>query len=310
MLTFKDWLLIAGVGAGLALAGLEAISLTGAAQLPPGAAALVNGAPIALSRHEELAQRFAIGRKGKNLSPKDSALLLERLVEEELLFQRAQEMGLVRGDPILRGRAVQSVIALIREEAAATPPGEETLRAFYRAQAQLFAPPARLHLRRIYCPRPEQAQAAAAALAAGAAFTEVAQSQCTPAPVPLPDRPLPPAKIQTYLGETLAAAALAMEEGGVIGPLETPGGLHFLQLAAREARPPPPFQDVRDRVADLYLREREDAALRRTLERLKTEAYITRSTFSEPPLREPATPPRRTAAGRGDGRRADAGRRS
>ncbi len=282
MLTFKDWLLIIGVGAGLALAGLEAISLTSAAQLPPGAAALVNGAPIALSRHEELAQRFAIGRKGKNLSPKDSALLLERLVEEELLFQRAQEMGLVRGDPILRGRAVQSVIALIREEAAATPRPAKRPCAPSTGRRRSSSPlrPGSI-CAEIYCPRPEQAQAAAAALAAGAAFTEVAQSQCAPAPVPLPDRPLPPAKIQTYLGETLAAAALAMEEGGVIGPLETPGGLHFLQLAAREARPPPPFQDVRDRVADLYLREREDAALRRTLERLKTEAYITRSTFSE-----------------------------
>ena len=136
--------------------------------------ACVNGAPI-----REPAVERALGRlPDARVSAADPALraaLIDRLVDEELLVQRAAEMGLVTSDRGVRKALARAAIDAAVRDASARAPARKRAAGLLRGQRHHFALPRRVRVRAISFDASRdpdsamrRAQEAAAAIAGGA----------------------------------------------------------------------------------------------------------------------------------------------
>jgi len=272
-----------------AAAGL-AIALSGAiAPAPRGAdesgavVACVNGAPI-----REAALERALGRRrapqGDPADPLLRAALIDRLVDEELLVQRAAEVGLVLSDRGVRKALARAAIDEAVGDAAARAPSGRELRAFHAVNAGLFSLPRRVRVRAISFDASvdpdaamRRAREAAAAIAGGLAFDAAAARFGDHPGLPLPDALLPEAALLRQLGPSISEAALALAAGGVSPPIRVGARVHLLQLAEIEPERAQPFERVSAQVAAELARRRGDEALEALLARLHAQARIARA---------------------------------
>ncbi len=249
--------------------------------------ACVNGAPIREPAVERALGRFPDAR-GAAADPALRAALIDRLVDEELLVQRAAEMGLVTSDRGVRKALARAAIDAAVRDASARAPTESELQAFYAANSSHFALPRRVRVRAISFDASRdpdsamrRAREAAAAIAGGLSFEAAAARFGDPPGLPLPDALLPEAALRRQLGPTLSEAALALAPGGVSPALRVGASAHLLQLAEVEPPRAQTFEAARGRVAAELARERGDAALTARLAQLRAQAHIVRA--PEPP---------------------------
>jgi hypothetical protein len=268
-------LLGTGVVLGLALAITGLLAPDPAAAPPGGAAAVVNGIPIARADLERALDAVATDRRSP-APPGEAERVLDRLVDEELLLQHAMALGLPRSDPQVRGQLVRAVVDLVVAEAEAAAPSEADLEAFYEQHQGYFRRPGRRRVERWFvrgtdAAARERAGGIVAALREGRPLIDGGDPT-----VPVPDSPLPEPKLEQYLGPTLARAAMRLGAGGVSEPIVATNGLHVLRVREVEPAGVPPFDEVRDAVADEYERRRGEDALRDYLGRLRGHATIVR----------------------------------
>jgi hypothetical protein len=278
---------IAWLGAG-ALAGVAAAALSllgsGAAgpALPDGAVATVNGTVLRAADYQRALAALESDRRNP-VGEGERRFVLERLVDEELLVQRALELGLARSDRVVRSQLVGAMIAVVTEGAAASPPDEAALRAFHAEHADWFAEPGRLRARQLWvraAPARSEDEArrraaqAAARLRAGEPFDAVASALGDPLVAPLPDAPLPAAKLVEYAGPTALAALADAAPRTVSEPLPHAGGFQVVVLAEREDTRAPPYEEVAVSVRAEWQRRAGDDALRRYLAELRERAEI------------------------------------
>lgn len=270
------------LGLGLALSGAFA-SAHPWNRWPAGVVARVNGRPILEVQVLEALHRIGIdGGPGPNDPAK--AQLIERLIDEEILVQRAAEVGLIASDRNVSKVLVRAAIDGAVREARSRVPTEHELRAFFDANREVFAGPRQIRVRCLAFGADDasgtawrRAEAAAAEIAAGREVSLVAQNSSAGEGICAPEVLQPEAALRRQIGPTLAQAALALSPGGTSTPIRTPGGIYVLQLAAEEAAPAPPFETMRERVRTEWLRRAGDEALRLLLDRLRARATITLS---------------------------------
>ena len=278
----ERWLAL-GAFAGLAAAavGLGMRPPRGAA-LPAGAVATVNGAPVRSAEYERAVGALAADRRTP-LGDEDRRFVLDRLVDEELLVQRALELGLMRSDRRVRSDLVAAVVDSVVAQASQSEPDVSELRAFYEANLEWFARPGRLRVREIAVAGPPtrddalalaRAREVAGRLRAGEAWDEVERDLGDPAVAPVPDDLLPPTKLAEYLGASAVAAAAALGTGAVSDPLRVAGGWSVLRLADREPDRTPALEEIEDEVRAELRRRAGDTALRRYVEELRRRAEI------------------------------------
>ncbi|MEZ4217102.1 MAG: peptidylprolyl isomerase [Myxococcota bacterium] len=286
----RRWLAL-GATAGLALA---AASIVGerpdAGDLPPGAVARVGDAVI---RTEEY-QRLVAGLESDRREPVDGALrrhVLDRMIDEELLVQRAVELGLVDVDRRVRADLTTSMIQSIVDDAEEHDATARELERFYEANREFFASAGRLHVRQVFFRRgaatgpggasaddgaSPDARAARAAerLAAGEPFERVRDELGDAEISPLPDVLLPPLKLREYVGPTALRAAMELAPGGVSAPVRSGTGVHVLVLVEREDAHVPPFDEIEEQVRAEWRRRRGDDALRAYLDGLREDVDV------------------------------------
>ncbi|GIW40620.1 MAG: hypothetical protein KatS3mg076_1197 [Candidatus Binatia bacterium] len=276
---FPVLLLAAGVCIGV---GLAAWGLVQDETLPADAVAVVNGIPISRGSFERTVEALASDRRD-GVDEAERRRVLDRLVEEELVLQRALELDLARRDPRIRAELTQALIRTVVEEAETRVPSEDELRRFFEAHRELFSSPDRFSVRQVFLrvsssdeePRArERASEAARRLRAGEPFEEVRRDLGSPETVPLPEAPLPPGKLRDYLGPTATRTVLGLRVGEVGGPVRSSMGYHVVQLLARVPSAPPRFEEVRDHVLALYRRKAGERAFRDYLSWLRERARI------------------------------------
>ena len=278
------WLLSAGAALGLGLAAGGLLRSGGpGSSLPPGAVALVNDAVIRADDFERL-----VGGVERDTNAAATEVLRERvlarMIEEELLVQRALELGLARADRRVRADLVSAVIASVTADPEREPTLEE-LREFYEEEREFFTQPGRMHLRQVFfrVRRAEQdaeaalrAEQASARLRAGESIdglrAELGDDVISPVPAGL----LPAQKLLEYLGPTAVRAALALPEGETSDPVRSGTGYHVLQVVAREEAIAPVFEGVIDVVRAEWTRRGDDRALREYLDELRERARVVR----------------------------------
>jgi parvulin-like peptidyl-prolyl isomerase len=270
------------VGVGLAAAGLSTAASPGRGWLPEASVARVNGERIRLDDYERVLNALAQDKR----DPLDDAQrqrVLERLIDEELLVQRALELGITRSDSRVRKDLATAVIDSVVAETGDAQPPDDQLRDFYQQHRDFFAGPGRLRVRQIYCggrsgeggPAAQaRAQQATRRLRAGEDFAEIRQTLGDPEIVALPDALLPLAKLVDYVGPTAARAAASLDAGQVSEPVRSSTGFHVLQLLDRQADAAPALEEIRAQVVAEYRRQAGEQALRSYLNDLRARAKI------------------------------------
>lgn len=267
----RDILLLSAgacLGVGLAIYGLLVGDETD--ELRADAAARVNGRLI---DNSDLADALAaLGADSRDrLDRSDRDWILGRLIEEELLVQRALELDLGHADRAVRAALVDAMMRRVTRDAAAATPPEDALRAWYADNQALFAGYGRLRVEAWTAPDPITGERAKELLAAGT--TTTLPGSVTPLSE-LPDALLPPAKLRDYLGPGVTTTLMEAAPGDWLGPL--PYADRYLVMRVVERRPgeAPAFGEIRSRVEAAWRRERMDAALADYLEELRSRARI------------------------------------
>ncbi|WP_162932164.1 hypothetical protein [Solimonas sp. K1W22B-7] len=233
--------------------------------LPAGSVALVGEHTI--SREEWLrALQSVQGDSGRALDAAARARILQRLVDEELLFQHALASGLVRDEPGLRKTVIA---ALVDGATAGGTTDEAATRALFDRQPQRYAPQPRLRVAALLLPAGAQAPDAALLRSA----LEQGQATAPLLPVTLPDTALPVSRLAQYLGGGAVAALQSAQPGQLLGPL--PAGDAQLYLLLRERQQDSPhYEDVAEAVRSDLARQQADAALARLLEQLRRDIPV------------------------------------
>lgn len=207
------------------------------------AAAFVNGQPIAQDDVERALASFGADKRAQ-LTRADRDTVLERLIEDELLAQRAISLGLPATDPnarkVLIRRLIDSLVA------AAPPPTEAELRAYFAANANLFR---------------------------GADMITVAPVDGTARG--LPGSAMTIEKLKDYLGET-AESLRNVPAGGVAGPFRFAGKSFRLRVVSRSGGAQGTFEAARETVLARFIVERDGRRLRSYIDNLKRAAKIER----------------------------------
>lgn len=237
------------------------------------AIAYVNDVPIT---QEEYARALEAIRADAThtLTQNDKQRALDVLVREELLVQRAEQMGIVKTDRTIRKAIVDAMMISIRTEERASDPTDVELKEFWAKAPGLFQKPAALTLRAARAPTPQIASVLEENLRAGTGFEE-AVTNSNAILLPLPLTALALSKVQDYLGPTLTARIANHKAGDIIGPVHSPNGSYFVWLMAREESAPKNFDEVRPVLAKEWRRRREVEAVLAYFSRLKQAASIT-----------------------------------
>jgi parvulin-like peptidyl-prolyl isomerase len=277
----QAWLAV-GAALGLLVAAVGVIGERPSVDdLPPGAVARVGDSLIRIEDYE----RLVAGLESDRREPVDAKLrrhVLDRMIDEELLVQRAVELGLVDVDRRVRANLTSSMIQSIVDDAEEIEPSRRDLTSFYEENSEFFTSPGRLRVRQIFFrgrstergSGEERAAAAHAALAAGAAFDAVRKEHGDNEISPLPDVLLPPLKLREYIGPTAMRSAMELEAGSIGEPIRSGTGVHILQLVDREPASTPLFEKIEEQVQNEWRRRQGDRALRAYLDGLRDDFLV------------------------------------
>ena len=272
-------LLALGAAVGLLLAafGILRPGTEGPDALPADAVARVNDVLIRRPDYE----RLLAGLETDARSPLDESArrqVVDRMIDEELLVQRALELGLARSDRRVRADLTSNLIASVVSDAEDREPREGELREYHAANQEFFTNSARLRVQQIFFRVPTagdeaavlaRATAARSEIAAGHPFESVREQQGDREIWELPDVLLPAMKLREYIGPTLLGNVLELEVGAVSQPLRSSSGIHLLRLVEREDPRAPAFEEIEAQVRGEWRRRLGDQALRDYLDALR-----------------------------------------
>ena len=188
--------------------------------------------------------------------------LVDRHIEEEILYREGVAMGLDEGDEIVRRRVVQKLQFLQEDVALVPEPDEAALRAFHERHAERYAAPARVTLRHLYFSPDAGGSEAARSRAADAAAALRESPNDTPPeagdPFPGQDRyvDIDLAGLSRAFGDSeLSQAVVELPPHAWHGPLRSGYGWHLVYVETVDAASQQPFTEVRDKVRTDYLDE-------------------------------------------------------
>ncbi|MEO2168227.1 MAG: peptidyl-prolyl cis-trans isomerase [bacterium] len=277
-------LLMVGAALGLLL-GVAGILQKGPSTgegVPEKTAALVNGVAIEVEEFERAVGLLAADSKNV-IGPPERKHVLDRLIEEELLVQRARELGVDQHDRRVRSLLVRQMIDSIVADAQPDEPSQSELEYFYEVNQNYFARTGRIWVDPLrFTSRPgqpaaeaqERARAATERLRDGDNPAEVKQQLADPWVIPFPRGLLPPTKVREYLGPTPTRAALTLGDGEVSDPVRGGSAWYVLRLVEATPGQVPPLAQVEKEVRSEMQRRAGDTALRSYLDNLRERGDV------------------------------------
>ena len=229
---------------------------------------------IEISKEKYLLQLEGLNLdKRAPLKEEDRAFVLERMIEEELLIQRAKDLGMFSTNTMIRGAIVQQMINMIISENSLDIVSTSQLKEFYEANKGFFTSADRLRLKQIYFSDEkggalERAQNAYLYLVQGNNL-DVIDSKSDESALEVPNTLMTLSKVREYIGPSLMQLAKMLKPGEFTSPKKVIGGYKIIVLLERRDASPPDFKEIRDRVKSEYQKRKDDEALRDYLNKLK-----------------------------------------
>ncbi|TAJ50604.1 MAG: hypothetical protein EPO48_16100 [Nevskiaceae bacterium] len=232
-------------------------------RLPGDAVALVGAQSIGRAQWLRAVQAVE-GDLGRPLEASERRAVLDKLIDEELLFQHALDSGLARDEPGLRKTLIA---ALIDASTAGGQVDEAGARALFAADPGRFAAQPRLTVAAVQAPGDANRAALLAMLRGKQAAPPGWQA------VALPEQALSLSQLAHYLGGGASEALRQAAVDELIGPLQTGTRTQFLLVLARQADAPA-YEDVAEAVRAEWARREAERALAALLQRLRRNASL------------------------------------
>ena len=260
--------LIAGALAGLLAAGYGILrQADSGGELPSNAVARVNVQIITRDNFDRAVTRL-LG--ANDPSEDDSARILQRLVEDELLVQRGVELGMAQSDTTVRNAIVDSLVASVTAEADAASPTDEELQQYLEENSDRFSYTAKMSV------AAWQTDDEAVAQSFITALRDNGETPMSDAIGPIPDLPpgmMPVEVLRDYLGPGIAAAASEMPEGSS-AIFARRGRWLVVQILEKKSAVITDLSTVRNRVLLDYRRNLADRSLQDYLDDLQRRAEV------------------------------------
>ena len=140
-------------------------------------------------------------------------LIRERLIDEELLIQRAIELDLVRNDSLVKGNVIQTMFQYIINSNELAEPSEAELREYFSKEKNYFSSGKRFKLKNYTFRNLNDAETARNSLNQGnlESFLKLVETENS---IDLPNVFLTPQKIRDYLGPKVLEELPSLEKGG------------------------------------------------------------------------------------------------
>jgi hypothetical protein len=232
-------------------------------------------------RAAELTRKYRL-QFGASPTPAEAERFIDAYVREEALYREAVAMGLDRDDEIVRRRLAQKIEFLLADRSLPAEPDDAALRRWFESHAADYATPVRTTFSHLYFSAdgvgegPSRVRAAEAlALLRGGAAPDAAHAD------PFPDQGaytgMSRDEARRLFGDSeLARAIDTAPVGAWSGPYRSGYGWHLVHVDVRDLAGRPPFEQVRERVREDYLRGAQAAANARAIQRLRDRYTVVR----------------------------------
>ena len=202
--------------------------------------------------------------------------VLSLLVDNKLLLQRAEELGLVQSDRVIRKAIVQRVVEQEVNKVLKKQPDETGLKAFYQAQLNMFTSPKQFQVEIASFNQDDkqcrQAQTVKLAWQESTSLTTDWHNNLVNQP--LANNLHSETLVYRQLGNQLANQLITMKSGEMSAPINTERGCALMLLIAKTEARALPFIDVKDQVLAEYRVMARRKALSDLLINLRENASI------------------------------------
>jgi parvulin-like peptidyl-prolyl isomerase len=215
-------------------------------------------------REALLASRYAL-QFGQRPNSVMLARLVERDLDDEILYRQGLALGLDKDDEIVRRRIIQKMRFLLQDLSAPAEPSDAELQAYYQAHADRYSKPARVTFSHLYfSPDRGDKQAQARAQQALDDLSKEPTSKTDPGD-PFPDlshfSAYEPEQVQRLFGQTeFSDAVFSAPANRWSGPYRSGYGWHLIRVDARQETVRQALSTVQDQVRTDYLLDAQTRA--------------------------------------------------
>ena len=205
-------------------------------------------------------------------------LIRERLIDEELLIQRAIELDLVRNDSLVKGNVIQTMFQYIINSNELAEPSEAELREYFSKEKNYFSSGKRFKLKNYTFRNLNDAETARNSLNQGnlESFLKLVETENS---IDLPNVFLTPQKIRDYLGPKALEELPSLEKGGFSNIFEinkVPSIVICIDVLLDNN---PKFEEIIEQIKNKFIRDREDILVKEYIENLRNFYEIEKYSF-------------------------------
>tara|TARA_Y100000816_G_scaffold292488_1_gene288033 strand:- start:418 stop:1248 length:831 start_codon:yes stop_codon:yes gene_type:complete len=201
------------------------------------------------------------------ISSNKKALIRERLIDEELLLQKAIELGLIRKDSILKNNIVQVMLDYIVSSNQEPDPTNQELNEFFEKNLGLFSGTTSFKLKVFSFVRDTtKAEIAYQSLKKGSLKQAESSSEEL---IILPQTFLSLQKIRDYLGPSILPTIKNLKKGEFTEIIEINNMSVIILCLDTLIESVPKFQNIKNQVKGRYIKERDDRLVREYLKELR-----------------------------------------
>ena len=241
------------------------------------AVARVGEKEISMQRFEEII-KVLDDQSNSELTLEKKNMIRERLIDEELLIQRAIELDLIRNDSLIKGNIIQTMFQHIINSNEVIEPSEKQLRDYFRKEKDYFSSGKRFKLKNYSFRNLNEAETGSKYLKKNNfdAFLNLTNKENI---FDVPEVFLTPQKIRDYLGPKALQELENLNKGDyseVIKLNDIPSIIFCIDILYSKT---PLFEEIYDQIKDKFIREREDILVKEYIENLRNFYEIERYSF-------------------------------
>ena len=241
------------------------------------AIARVGEKEISRQRFEEIIKVLDDQSKSE-LTLEKKNLIRERLIDEELLIQRAIELDLVRNDSLVKGNVIQTMFQYIINSNELAEPSEAELREYFSKEKNYFSSGKRYKLKNYTFRNLNDAETARNFLNQSnlESFIKLVETENA---IELPNVFLTPQKIRDYLGTKVLEELPSLEKGGYSNIFEinqVPSIVICIDVLLDNN---PKFEEIIEQIKNKFIRDREDRLVKEYIENLRNFYEIEKYSF-------------------------------
>ena len=241
------------------------------------AIARVGEKEISRQRFEEII-KVLDDQSNSELTLEKKNLIRERLIDEELLIQRAIELDLLRNDSLVKGNVIQTMFQHIINSSELVEPSEAELREYFSKEKNYFSSGRRYKLKNYTFRNLDDAETAINLLNQSdlESFLKLVETESA---IDLPNVFLTPQKIRDYLGPKVLDELPSLEKGGfsnIFEINEVPSIVICIDILLDNN---PKFEEIAEQIKNKFIRDREDSLVKEYIENLRNFYEIEKYSF-------------------------------